>query len=60
MDYTFHSGDLALSAHLAEPTIDANDAPGRILPICYENTLLVLLNDAEANIENPLAEGGRD
>lgn len=29
----------------------ANDAPGRILPICYENTLLVLLNDAEANIE---------
>src|SRR5690606_25768080 len=31
MDYTFHSGDLALSAHLAEPTVDTNDAPGLVL-----------------------------
>ncbi|MCB1268599.1 MAG: alpha/beta fold hydrolase [Microthrixaceae bacterium] len=31
MDYTFHSGDLALSAHLAEPAVDANDAPGLVL-----------------------------
>ena len=31
MDYTFHSGDLALSAHLAEPIVDTNDAPGLVL-----------------------------
>ena len=30
---------------------NSTDAPGRILPMCYENSLLVMLNDAEINIE---------
>lgn len=31
MDYTFRSGDLLLSGHLAEPLVPAHDAPGLVL-----------------------------
>lgn len=31
MDYTFESGDLVLSGHLAEPAGDVTDAPGLVL-----------------------------
>lgn len=45
------SGGLKWYRQLDRTMTFATGAPGRILPMCFENTLLVLLNDAEANIE---------
>ncbi len=44
-------GDLKWYKQFQRVMSHATDAPGRILPICYENNLLVMLNDAEVNIE---------
>ena len=45
------TGDLKWYKQLEREMSSSTDTPGRILPLCYENNLLVLLNDAEANIE---------
>jgi len=44
-------GDLKWYKQFQRVMTHATDAPGRILPICFENNLLVMLNDAEVNIE---------
>jgi len=45
------SGDLKWYKQLDREMGNATDAPGHILPLVYENNLLLLLNDAEGNIE---------
>ncbi len=45
------NGDLKWYKQLDREMTASTNAPGRILPLCYENSFLVLLNDAEANIE---------
>ena len=45
------NGDLKWYKQLEREMTAVTDAPGRILPLCYENNLLVLLNDAGVNIE---------
>jgi hypothetical protein len=45
------SGDLKWYKQLDREMTNASTAPGLIVPLCFENSLLILLNDAESNIE---------